>query len=182
MQEKFGKWGNKIHSELTRETVREFAAELKEVDGNEIWADASFRSTVSILRVSTKKAQRILLSLYSYQQNDLNRQNVGRLSVEHILPESPSWLSPEGWPSFDSDSHALCYNKLGNLTLLSPADNKGGEEQNGSFEKKVPFLQRSIFKENQEIAKAQEWTPNSVQARQDRLAKLACQTWPLANQ
>ena len=179
VHEKFSEWGHKVHHDLTRNTVRDFLADLKESDENEIWTDASFRNTVTNLRVSTKKAQRILLSLYGYQQNDLGQHNFGRLTVEHILPESPRWLSQGSWPGFDETAHTLCYNKLGNLTLLSLADNRGGDNQNESFAKKVQFLQRSIFKENQEIAQLDEWTPNRVQGRQSRLAGLACQVWPI---
>ena len=129
--------------------------------------------------MSNKKGRRILLSLYSYQQDDLIQQNAGRLSVEHILPESSEWLSREGWPDFDEDSHRLQFNKLGNLTLLALANNKGGVEHNESFEKKAQLLRRSILAENQEIAQSDRWTPLKIQERQNRLAGLACQVWPL---
>ncbi len=180
VQEEFSGWGHQINNKITQRTPREFSTALKEVDRNQIWSDSEFRSTLSNLRVSNKKALRVLLSLYSFQQNDLIQQNADRLSVEHILPESPTWLSKGDWPDFNSNEHALHYNKLGNLTLMAVADNRGGE-QNESFAKKVLFLKRSTFRENLEVAKCIQWTPQTVQQRQARLGRLACQVWPLAD-
>ena len=181
VQEEFSGWGHQIHNKITQRTPREFATALKKADRNQIWSDSEFRSTLSNLRVSNKKALKVLLSLYSFQQNDLIQQNTDRLSVEHILPESPNWLTKGDWPDFNSDEHALHYNKLGNLTLMAVADNRGGEEQNESFTKKVLFLKRSTLKENLEVAKCIRWTPQTVQQRQARLGRLSCQVWPLAD-
>ena len=179
VQKEFSKWGYKIQLGLTQETAHEFAVALSSIDRASIWSDADFKSTVASLRVSEKKAKRILLSLYSFAQHDLGQQTPQYLSVEHILPKSPAWL--KGWTSFNEDAHTSHRSKLGNLTLLSIADNKGGEEQNESFGKKIQVLKKSTIKENQEIANLQEWTPDRVQERQDRLAKLACQVWPVNN-
>ena len=178
LEAEFSNWGHRIHRELTPSTQGEFSAALTKIDRAAICSDPGFQAAVSNLRVTPQKAKRILLSLYRFQQNDLSQQNPSRLSVEHILPESPFWL--EGWSGFSEDTHTSHYSKLGNLTLLALAENRGGEEQNESFEKKSSVLSRSTIAENQEISSLDAWTPQRIQERQERLAQLACHVWPIA--
>ena len=177
LEAEFSAWWHRIQRELTPSTQGEFSAALTKVGRAAILSDTGFQAAVSNLRVQHQKAKRILLSLYRFQQNDLSQQNPGRLTVEHILPESPHWL--EGWPGFNEDTHTSHYSKLGNLTLLAPSDNRGGEEHNESFERKTRVLSRSTIAENQEIARLDDWTPSRIQERQDRLAQLACRVWPI---
>ena len=76
------------------------------------------------------KAKRLLYALYQHEQNDL--PSYDRLTLEHVLPESPEHVI--GWgPHFDNDNHERYSLMPGNMTLLSPSDNKGTATFNQSF-------------------------------------------------
>ena len=66
---------------------------------------------------------------------------------------------------------------LGNMTLLSPSDNKSSASFNASFAAKKPIFGNSSIPSNTEIAKEREWTPEVIRKRQADLANRACEVW-----
>lgn len=175
VEETLSGWGQRIAVELEKNTLLEFASALVSVDRFRVWSDVDFKGAMTIQRVGPEKAKKVLYPLYKFEQADLSQQKQDHMTLEHILPRSPSWL--EGWDRFDSDSQASYHTRLGNLTLMSSSDNKGGDAQNKSFEAKKQILRRSTLVENQKIAECTDWSPQSISERQARLIHLACQVW-----
>lgn len=160
---------------LSEQTLKDFAKELKQADRFGVLDDRQFQERCKSVQIkANKKARLILSSIYRYQQQDIHRSSDKTFTLEHILPESNAHL--EGWPDFDDTSHALYHARLGNLTLLTPSENKG-KGFNASFSNKRQTLERSSIRQNREISKRQIWTRATIDERQEQLIKLACQVW-----
>ncbi len=96
-------------------------------------------------------------------------------TLEHILPEHPE----QGWDAFDSQSYDNSVYQLGNMTLLSATANRNLGN--------VPYLEKRIvyseseFSISQGIAKRyDDWTPATIQSRQDWMAKQAIAIWNIS--
>jgi len=93
-------------------------------------------------------------------------------TIEHVLPENPS----ADWdPVFPAQEVEREVYRLGNFTLLESKKNK--DAGNTSFDNKKIIYDSSVFKMTQEIAGYEEWSPVTLQKRQERLAQLASQVW-----
>ena len=64
---------------------------------------------------------------------------------------------------------------LGNLTLLTHEDNQAADRHPYTFKRAI--FRRSEFALANEAARAKAWTPDTVRARSDRLAKLLIDHW-----
>lgn len=96
------------------------------------------------------------------------------VSLEHVLPENPD----SSWGVAIDVAEAF-YKRMGNLALLSTPINNSDEVGNKPFFEKKPSLAAAPFKLTQEIATYSKWGPEEIGKRQERLAKLAVETWPL---
>lgn len=103
-----------------------------------------------------------------------------RLSIEHVLPQSP----PKEWLDMlaeDADEelsaeelHQQLVHTLGNLTLTA----YNVELSNHPFERKQQLFARSHLELNRPIAKAPRWGQAEILQRADELASRALQIWP----
>ena len=95
-------------------------------------------------------------------------------TIEHIYPENPGSEWDEDFPLPQRDN---LIDRLGNLTLLEPNLNR--RIGNSSYSDKVDAYQRSRFAITRAIAETdvEEWTPDAIQRRQERLAKKAVHIW-----
>ena len=95
-------------------------------------------------------------------------------TVEHILPENPAegWEETYPFDKWDNDVY-----RLGNLTLLEASSNR--DIGNKSYADKRSAYDRSSYQLAREISKMapEQWTPELVNERQIRLAKVATQVW-----
>jgi uncharacterized protein with ParB-like and HNH nuclease domain len=103
----------------------------------------------------------------------------GVISVEHILPQSPKekyWLD-----RFSTDQHKSWVHKLGNLALLSGRKNSAA--QNYSFDKKKDIYKnrggKVSFELTKEVCNEDDWTVNTIEARQDKLIRKALEIWSI---
>lgn len=94
--------------------------------------------------------------------------DIKEIHVEHILPKSN-----EHW-KFNEEIHADNLNKFGNLTLL-------GSEYNIQASNQV-FSEKMLYKKSnveltKDLLKYENWTADSINARQEELATLANSVW-----
>lgn len=102
-------------------------------------------------------------------------------TVEHVLPQSPR----DGeWPAFADDDRRRLTNDLGNLVLTfdnSAYANKAFAEKRGPRERPdgsaAPCYAHSPLLQEQEIARFDDWIPESVRQRRQRLIDWARQRW-----
>ena len=95
------------------------------------------------------------------------------ITLEHILPRETG----ENWPSIEPAIHATYYKRLGNMALLSGSLN--GAISNNSFASKAPVLAGSSYELTTQVSAETTWGPSEIEARQNHLAELAIQAWPL---
>jgi hypothetical protein len=96
------------------------------------------------------------------------------LTIEHILPENPD----DGWESFPEDDQEAFVYRLGNLTLLRSADNRGIGNRPYA-DKLAAYAQSPITITKKIAADNSEWTPQKLDARQQWMATQATAIWRL---
>ncbi|MGY6528689.1 MAG: DUF262 domain-containing protein [Cyanobacterium sp.] len=137
-------------------------------------SDDKFSQDFSIMTISTKgQGKKLVKYIFCKLENDISGLNIDEdsFSIEHILPESPSLE----WREFftDNQMEEMVY-RLGNMTLLEPHFNR--EIGNKSYSFKKDFYQKSSYSLTQKIL-AEEWNPESLNRRQQHLAKRAISIW-----
>lgn len=100
-------------------------------------------------------------------------KNPDKVNLEHVMAPGSD---PVNWTGFDVESVAAYQSRLGNMTLLYSEDNSAAGDEN--FSVKQPFFKKSAFLHTQEIAAYSDWTQESIDKRQAKLADLARTIWP----
>ncbi|MXX63224.1 MAG: DUF262 domain-containing protein [Holophagales bacterium] len=123
---------------------------------------------------SGPKAKQLLLGLNRELQTDLPLLNENRCTLEHILPQAPKYWP--GWAGF-ADVECLDWvNRIGNLTLLGPTDNRSGNF-NESFEAKAAAYRQSSVALTRDVGRLRVWTPKAIEKRQLDMARRAAEVW-----
>lgn len=137
-------------------------------------SDEKFLQNFSFLSVSTRGRKKKLAKYILYKlECDAAKRPIDEdgFSIEHILPESPS----DDWRGNFTDIQIdeMVY-RIGNLTPLEPKKNRriGNED----YSTKREEYQESIYSLTKKIL-AEEWTPDNIATRQNRLAKRAVYIW-----
>jgi len=143
--------------------------------------DRTFRAAFSekIIRTTdsrNKKVVRfILLALEKYLSGQVPDFSSDTFNVEHILPQN----AEDGWGGFSNEEASGLVYRLGNMTLMSMGDNRdiGNEE----YASKRTVYSQSGFEITRKIAREySQWTPATIAARQDWMAKQATSIWRIA--
>jgi hypothetical protein len=95
------------------------------------------------------------------------------INLEHVLPQKPS----PAWSHINSEIADDYCKRIGNMVLLKSSINaKAG---NDSFLDKIHHYRESAYQLTSQVASYPAWGPDQIKKRQDQLAKLAVQTWPV---
>jgi hypothetical protein len=141
--------------------------------------DAAFLRDFERLDIDTS-GQRKRLAKYVLCQLETDASGMARDhdvdlgSIEHILPENPT----EAWDTcFERERHADFVYRVGNLTLLEPSLNR--QVGNQLLAHKLPVYATSAYVLTQALATAGQevWTPDTLNARQAKLAQRAAHVW-----
>ncbi len=96
-------------------------------------------------------------------------------TIEHVLPQSPQG----GWEVFSDRDLEHFFYRLSNMVMLEAGKNK--DIANKPYADKRPVLQTSGQRLTRELAEENEdWTPERLQSRQQKLARLATSVWRVA--
>ena len=141
-------------------------------------SDRDFKNDFSTITLNTKRNKKliryILFAIDNRLGNVENDYEDNPATIEHILPEN----SNEFWSySFQASIHENFVYRLGNYTLLE--EDKNRECSNLGFEEKKIIYQTSQYTMPRQITAA-EWTPNTLDNRQVRLATEASVIWRLS--
>jgi Protein of unknown function (DUF1524) len=136
--------------------------------------DEKFQQDFSLFTIPTRgKKKLVRYILYKLEVDARKRNDVSEdiFSIEHILPENPS----SDWQQdfTDTQLEEMVY-RIGNLTPLEASINRDIGQQRYSL--KQPKYVQSAYHLTQQIT-AEEWTPDTIAARQERLARRAVQIW-----
>lgn len=124
---------------------------------------------------NAKIVRYILAKLEKQNSGSAIDQDSGTYSLEHVLSQSPG----AGWDAFkDHDLEQFVY-RLGNMVMLEAGKNK--DLGNCPYTEKRPILQSSTLSLPRALAlENPEWTPERLQAWQNKLAKMATSIWRVA--
>jgi hypothetical protein len=142
-------------------------------------SDALFETAFAEARVSQIHLARYYLrALEAKRKGDSEPQWIPQddeqaVNLEHLLPENPQ----HNWPHVTADAADAYYKRIGNMVLLQAK--KNSIAGNAPFSDKKQILQESTFLLTSEVAKYDTWGPEQIAERQQRLAKLAVETWPV---
>ncbi len=144
----------------------------------QLLSDPAFSEQFAACRVSKNSLARYYLRALEYKlQGNPAPEFVPNedivINLEHVLPEHPG----QGWPDLDNAIVQAYHNRLGNMVLLRAESNSA--IGNRPFEEKKSTLAKSTFLLTKEVAQQDTWGPTEITNRQERLAKLATQVWPL---
>ncbi len=142
-------------------------------------SDGVFRSAFENTTVSNRKLARYYLRSLEMASKDErdpwhipnDDQNV--INLEHVLPDKPMG----NWTNFSDDDVKLYRNRIGNLCLLRARDNS--EIRSNAFGEKLAVYKGSPYNITAQIATCDDWTVDTIIARQKLLAELAIKTWPI---
>ncbi|MEX2324050.1 MAG: DUF262 domain-containing protein [Acidimicrobiia bacterium] len=157
-------------------TAGDIASELSSI----VYGDSEFRERFEQARVTRGTVARYILAALERTERGedepelVPNENETEVNLEHILPRNPS---KSDWPQFTEEQWRSHLHRIGNLALLSKGPN--GRIGNKPFSVKKPILVESAMRLTQDAGSEDDWTPESVVARQKRLAELAVRTWPV---
>ena len=156
----------------------EFASFLRDCDHSAygVLDDSRFQDAMTEKTMTgSTKIKQFLVGINNDLQQDAQLLNERLCSVEHILPKSPQhW---RGWTGFNSEDAGDWVDRIGNLTLMGPTDNKPGPKYNGTFAKKRESYQGSGVALTRELRQYDDWTPSVIKARQWKMAERAVRVW-----
>jgi hypothetical protein len=146
---------------------------LSVVPNNEV-----FKSSFAVASVRRANLARYYLrAIDLYLMDDpypqfIPNDDTRAVNIEHVLPVTPG----DGW-NIASDVAAAFHKRLGNMALLGAQDNvKIG---NRPFDAKKKTFEKSPYKTTEMIAEYDEWGPEQITDRQQRLSVYVPKIWPL---
>jgi hypothetical protein len=95
------------------------------------------------------------------------------VTLEHVMPKT---REPH-WKHITAEQHRTYLKRLGNLALLDK--NLNEYAGNLRFSEKAKAFAKSKITLTHEISELHSWDTKAIDSRQERLAKLAVQAWPL---
>jgi len=165
---------NRTAQDITKGTITNLDGLKRALRGIYVSDDeflADFRSKRFRTTQSPKKS-RYLLAQLEREVNPGLPLEAGQLSLEHILPKNPG----SGWGAVaETDFMEEALEMLGNMTLLSPEENR--LIGNTSFDAKKSVFRESSLAITRKVCDSDVWDKDAVMTRQDWFAGLAIRRW-----
>lgn len=169
-------------SEITADRIRTYLCKSDSESAR--WPDdKEFRESwldTPIYKTLARKRVRFLLeNLERAMHGSKTEQIVGKLQIEHLLPQG--WLQHWPLPGVDDDVTESSFRNralhtIGNLTLVTSSLNPA--ISNGSWSKKQKqILKHSALNLNRELSEADLWDEPSIESRARELFKTARRLW-----
>lgn len=140
-------------------------------------SDEEFETSFATKTMPTKgKAGKIVRYILFSLENQISNKSYdftdSSVTIEHILPESPS----QDWEAyFNIEEQNQFMFRLGNYTLLKESENKGCK--NNLYDAKKQIYKNSNFKITALDSIYDEWNSERVSERQRKLARYAKTVW-----
>ena len=153
---------------------------MNELERNDEWEvidDALFITRMTNMEIrDPKKARRYLFGINARKQRGSDILREDGCTVEHVLPQSEAhW---EGWMGFKDANAGDWVHRTGNLVVTSRRENRSGVDFNRNFAAKKNAFKDSALLMPRELAEDyDDWIPEAVERRSERLAHEAAETW-----
>ena len=167
---------NKIKNGELKKAIK-VAKELK-TEGIYV-SDQEFSDSFKYLTCNTKKAKYLLSAIEEFEAGVLKKINADGLvvNIEHILPQEQCTAWSNEATNIKAQEYSTWANRLGNMVLSCTKLNKEAARKPFS-EKKVILIEPSKeFATTFNIKEEANWTKETIQARQDKLAEKAIDVW-----
>lgn len=155
---------NKDPDNYSLETIKKIFLDRK--------SDSAFEDDLKNFKFTDNKIPRMLLKRI-YADDEL--RVVSDITLEHILPESKAHIKKR-WPKYTEDDHLVYRYKIGNMTLLTPDDNREGSDLSFN-DKKEQVFSKSKLAENIKLAEMEDWLVEDIIARGDELISEIIKKW-----
>ena len=172
--------GNKNPKDLERDYTEAAGmiarGEIRNVSGilrRHYPTDAEFKSDFQYAELQQRKAKHVLLELERKESSPGFDANDPECTLEHVFPQNPG----EGWGKFGN--RAAYVWRLGNLAILTRDEQR--RAGNRPFAEKREIYRESRFGWTKKLASYEDWTPESVERRQEQMANSAVAIWKLDN-
>ncbi len=136
----------------------------------------------NIYELSSQKRNYIILQLDSLISDGGATYKIGILTIEHVLPqmvrEDSEWATL--WP--DEDQRINWLHKLGNILPLNKRKNSAAQNYDFERKKTVYFSgteHANSYALTNQVILEEEWTPEVVERRQEKLIKILTDNWKL---
>jgi uncharacterized protein with ParB-like and HNH nuclease domain len=142
--------------------------------------DSQFENVFASVQISTKRKKEFVKYLLMKLENQLASTDYthedATATIEHILPENPG----SAWEqSFKPEIQGDFIYRFGNYTLLKAGVNNKLDNET-SFLTKLEFYKQSAYKLSSDYCLFDDFNPNTLRTRQERLAKIAKTVWKSA--
>ncbi len=155
-------------------SIRQIMGSLRPVYPDDERFRLSFREkSIGVAQTRNKRVVRyILFELERQASGNSHDFEDNRITLEHICPLNPE----DGWNRFAEDDLDAQTSRLGNMALLEAGANR--DAGNAGYEAKRELFGKSRFRTTREIAsKYEDWTPETIDSRQDVMARGAAAVW-----
>lgn len=156
-------------------TAVELLAKLESI----VPSDKEFTSAFATARVTKIALSRYYLrALEAFEAGEKEPEFVANkdeaiVNLEHVLPKN---ATDGDWPAFPGELKKQWVDRIGNHALLQKTPN--AKIGNKSFIVKRPRLGQSNFLLTKQISNESDWTPESIEKRQNELASKVSSVWP----
>ena len=134
--------------------------------------------SVKVLR-DAKKARYILTEIEKHISEGKIEisSDTKKVNLEHIFPRNPSQEWKEMFKSIGDDDAKKWIYRIGNLALLSTSPNKSYGSRGFAVKREDVYSQEKIIHFTKMLQEYDRWIKDDILDRQNRLAKIAVQTW-----
>ena len=155
-------------------SMRQIMGSLRPVYPDDERFRLSFKEkSIGVAQTRNRRVVRYILFELERQAsgNSLDFED-SRITLEHVCPLNPE----DGWDRFGEGDMDAQSSRLGNMALLEAGPNR--DAGNADYEAKRTVFANSRFQTTQDIArKYAEWTPETIEARQEAMARSAAAAW-----
>lgn len=142
--------------------------------------DDQFENMFASVQVSTKRKKEFVKYLLMKLENQIASTDYthedATATIEHILPENPG----SAWEqSFKPEIQGDFIYRFGNYTLLKAGVNNKLDNET-AFLAKLEFYKQSAYRLSSDYCLYDDFNPNTLRTRQERLAKIAKTVWKSA--
>jgi hypothetical protein len=176
VEDMYNELAQQIHKKKIK-TAADLYAKIKSA----LPSDEAFRSGFKLADVGKEKLARYYLDAMERKASGdddkselVPNEDTSRVNLEHIMPENLG----RNWPKITPEIAKEYCNRIGNLALMNAK--KNAAHGNDSFEKKKPTLAIGPFELTKWASLPDQWGPEEIIARQEKLADLAVKTWRIA--
>ena len=157
-------------------SYQEIIQELRDVYPDDAQFTGAFKTKQ--LKTTNTRNQKVVQFILKKMEECVSGQSIdlatNKFNIEHVLPQNIT----QGWDAFNDILHSQSVYRLANMVIIEKTINKliGNEDY---ITKKAAFADSSVNMTSSLAERYDEWTPATLNSRQNELAKQAKSIWKI---